>query len=524
MSERATEGTGRTAGFGGRSIGRHLVAVTAGWVALAGLSLPASAEATAPAGDASALLRLQESPADSIHRAARSALEREDYRAAARLFGEIADSHPESDHGPDALYWKAFALYRAGDGEALRAAREALRRQQEAFPRAAARSDNRSLLVRVQGKLAERGDPEAARQVISFSDGVLEAGETVVRAGDGEAELARMEAEGIRLGPGSELRGLPRVAVGTRQEADDACPGDRSELRAEALQALHRYDEDRALAMIETVLAETDPCSEQLRKSAVYLLSRYEPDQARSLLLETARQDPSDPVREQALHALVRLDPAGALPIFRQILRNPADSALHEAAVHAAWRTEGEASEELLRSVAGDPDMSREVRENAVWGLARRGGAESRRFLRDLFGQVQDTEIKERILFGLLRSDGEDGDGAAVGWALDVAEDGSQPMDVREAALYLAGRKETVPVERLFGLYDQIDETELKERLIVLYARRESPEARDRLIRIARTEEDPQLRRSAVFWLARSGDERAADVLEEIIAPSDSGG
>lgn len=528
------------------------------WIATASLAVltavpgPTVAAGVPSPDDASVLALAQESPADSLYRAARSALNREEYRKAARLFGRLAEEHADSEHGPDALYWRAFSLYRLGDAGALREARAALRHQQEVFPEAAARSDNQSLLVRVQGKLAERGDPEAARQVVSFSDGAVQVGEgAVVRLEDGavgrqgigaggtevttiafdgvaieplalEAELARMEMEGIRLGRmGEDVRELAGVSVTSGQAAADSCDGNRAEMRAEALHALYRYDEGRALRMIEKVLADTDPCAEELRETAVYLLSRYEPGQSRALLLEAARQDPSGEVREQALHALARLDPTEALPVFREILQNPADSALHETAVHAAWRVEGEASEDLLRSVAGNPEMSREVRENAVWGLARRGGPESRQFLRDLFGQVEDTEIKERILFGLLRT--EEAAGPVTEWALEVATDASQPMDVREAALYLAGRKEAVPMDRLFDLYDRIGEADLKERLIVLFARRESREARDRLIQIARTEEDPELRRSAVFWLARSGDERAADVLEEIIAPPDTG-
>ena len=53
-------------------------------------------------------------PADSLYRAARETLNRREYRQAATLFGEIPNRFPRSGYAADALYWKAFALYRLG--------------------------------------------------------------------------------------------------------------------------------------------------------------------------------------------------------------------------------------------------------------------------------------------------------------------------------------------------------------------------------------------------------------------------
>jgi TolA-binding protein len=53
-------------------------------------------------------------PADSLYRAAREALDRRDYRRAADLFGEISTKYSSSGYAADALYWRAFALYRLG--------------------------------------------------------------------------------------------------------------------------------------------------------------------------------------------------------------------------------------------------------------------------------------------------------------------------------------------------------------------------------------------------------------------------
>src|ERR671932_2347008 len=58
-------------------------------------------------------------PADSLYRLGREAINRGDFRRAAALFAEISDKYPRSEYAPDALYWRAFALYRAGRDYAL---------------------------------------------------------------------------------------------------------------------------------------------------------------------------------------------------------------------------------------------------------------------------------------------------------------------------------------------------------------------------------------------------------------------
>ena len=108
---------------------------------------------------------LRADPADSLYRAAREALNRRDYRAAATLFAQIPARFPKSGYAADALYWQAFALYRLGGDRELRLARDALRRQRDRFPKAATNGDAAALEQRIQGELARRGDPVATAEV-----------------------------------------------------------------------------------------------------------------------------------------------------------------------------------------------------------------------------------------------------------------------------------------------------------------------------------------------------------------------
>ena len=59
-------------------------------------------------------------PADSVYRAARTQLNRGEWRRSATLFGQVAARQPASAYAADALYWQAFALYRIGGVTELR--------------------------------------------------------------------------------------------------------------------------------------------------------------------------------------------------------------------------------------------------------------------------------------------------------------------------------------------------------------------------------------------------------------------
>ena len=110
--------------------------------------------------------------ADSLYRAARQALNRSQYTRAAELFSGIRDRYPRSTYVPNTYYWQAFALYRDGSEESLRAAREALQTQASKFPKATTRRDAEALLRRVQGGLARLGDPDATADVTEEADNV----------------------------------------------------------------------------------------------------------------------------------------------------------------------------------------------------------------------------------------------------------------------------------------------------------------------------------------------------------------
>jgi len=75
--------------------------------------------------------------------------------------------------------------------------------------------------------------------------------------------------------------------------------------------------------------------------------------------------------------------------------------------------------------------------------------------------------------------------------------------------------------EKALGvLRDAVDDpdTEVQKQAIFVISRRPNDEAVPMLIRIARTHAKPEIRREAIFWLGRTGDERALAFLEELLS------
>jgi HEAT repeat protein len=413
-------------------------------------------------------------PADTLYQEARAALARGDNRQAARLFRRIVDEEPDSEYAPDALYWQAFALYRVGGSGALDNALAALDLQRERYPDAATRGDADALAVRIRGVLARGGDADAAQRVYE------------VAGGPGDYEVT---------------------------EGD--CPDEETDVRIAAINALMEMDAERALPILEKVLARRDECSATLRRKAVFIVADGESPRATDILLEVARTDPDAEVRGQAVFWLSEVEDERAVDALEQILQESGDNELREKALVALSENDSERAGEILRRYALDSGQPEEIREKALFWLAEREGGGDATFLRELYGRVESESLKEKILFAASESE----DAGAVEWLFEIAGDPGQSMELRKKALFWAGESDIETVEpRLLGLYDRVQEPELKDQLLFVYGELDSPAAIDKLFQIARSESDPELQKKALFWLGESDDPRVAAFLEELIS------
>lgn len=415
-----------------------------------------------------------EDPADSLYRSARSALSASNYRNAALLFRQLRNEYPKSRYAPDSYYWEAFALYRMGSGEDLREARRLLSEQRNQYPKAATRGDATTLLTRVEGQLAQRGDAEAAARV-------------------------SVTAESAAPSAAATAVGAP-------------CVDDDDDTRIAALNALLQMDAERAVPILKRVLARRDRCAEILRRKAIFLVSQHRTSETEDILLAAARSDPDKEVREQAVFWLSQVGSARSVVALDSILRNSRDVELQGKAIFALGQSKDAKAQQALRDYASQETVPTEVREQAIFWLGQTGDAENGAFLRSLFGRTSNREIKEKIIFSVSQNRGS----AKDRWLLDLALNEKEDMELRKQGLFWAGQSGTA-IGDLIALYDRMSDREMRDQLIFAYSQRREPAAVDKLIQIAKTDPNKELRKQAIFWLSQNKDPRAAEFLLQII-------
>jgi TolA-binding protein len=435
----------------------------------------------------------QQDPADSLYRAARQALNRNQYARAAELFRAVRERYPRSSHTPNALYWEAFALYRTGSDEGLRAARERLGEQEQQHPKASTRRDAEVLMRRVQGELARRGDAIAAEDITHDVDAI--------------APQPPQPPQPPRP---------PRAPRPPRPPRPDRVSGceDDDDMKAAALNALLQMDADRAVPILKTVLARRDEGSACLRRKAVFLVSQKRSPETARILLDAVRSDPDQEVREQAVFWLSQVPGEEAVTALDSVLRASSDAGVQEKAIFALSQHRSERAGAILRAYVERRDAPPELREKAIFWLGQHKGSENQAFLRALYPRLDNDELKEKVLFAVSQSRAED----SMRWLLDIALNERESIELRKKALFWAGQSRGAPTADFVALYDRVQDREIKDQLIFVFSQRSrDPAAMDKLFAIAKSEPDRELRKKAIFWIGQSRDPRAAQFLQELI-------
>jgi HEAT repeat protein len=405
-----------------------------------------------------------EDPADSLYRAARTALSAENYRGAAAQFKQLREKYASSKYTADTFYWEAYARYKQGSSEDLREARRLLQLQAERYPKAATASDRSSLLAQVNGKLARQGDAGAAV-------------ETVVQA------------------------------------RDEECVDGEENARITALMALLQMDPDQAIPILKKVMARrTGECALLMRRKAVFLVSQKRTSETEDILLGAARNDPDREVQEQAVFWLSQVGSDRSVSALDSILRQSRDVELQKKALFALSQTKGERGQATLREIATQENANSELREQAIFWIGQKRSAENTAFLKQLFGKTTNRELKDKIIFSIAQNR----EASATGWLLDIATNKSEEMEVRKKAIFWAGQG-GVAIADLVSLYDKVGESEMKDQLIFSLSQRREPAAVDKMILIAKNDSDKEMRKKAIFWLSQSKDPRASEFLLQII-------
>jgi len=442
--------------------------------------------------------KVQGDAADSVYRAARQALNDNNYDRAAELFKSVRDKYPRSSHVPNTYYWQAFALYRAGSEDQLRTAREALQTQARRYPNATTRRDAEALLRRVEGSLAQLGDEDATASTIAAGDVVVPP--VAVQPGQPAQPPQPVVA--------------PTPRPGRSRSSDSRCDDDDDDIRIAALNAVLQMDADRAVPLLKTVLARRDEGSACLRRKAVFLVSQKRSDETSRILLNAVRNDPDKEVREQAVFWLSQVPGEETVAALDSILQDPkSDPEIQEKAIFALSQHRSPRAAAILRAYAERRDRPSDLREKAIFWLGQRRSAENEQFLKDLYKKLENDDLKEKVIFSLSQMGGADN----YRWLMDIALNTRENIELRKKALFWAGQGKSVDIADLVRLYDSMNDREMKEQLIFVYSQRREEAALDKLFQIGKNDPDRELRKKAIFWIGQSRSPRAAQYLQDLI-------
>jgi HEAT repeat protein len=431
-------------------------------------------------------------PGDSLYRRARQALNSGEYARAAELFRDLRARHPRSSYVADSYYYEAYALYKRNTTESFRRASALLAEQEEKHPRAATRGDARSLETRIRGELARRGDEASAAYL----------------AGVAREAAPPQPPQAAQPAQPANPPAPPSPSSRRTQRCDD-----EDDIQIQALNALMQMDDDRALPILQRVLARRDAGSDCLRRKAVFIVSQIDGAQVESILLNAARTDPDTEVRLQAVFWLSQVDSESAVAALDSILTRETNREIQEKAIFALSQHDSRTARQALRRYAERSDIPTELRQNAVFWIGQSDDPENAQFLRGLFSRTQDRELKDKILFSLSQID----DASSARFLGEVARNQSEHIEVRKKALFWLSQKDGFGGSEMAGLYGTFTEREIKEQVIFALSQMDDKAAVDKLIDIARREPDRELRKKAIFWLGQSDDPRVADVLAELL-------
>lgn len=103
---------------------------------------------------------------------------------------------------------------------------------------------------------------------------------------------------------------------------------------------------------------------------------------------------------------------------------------------------------------------------------------------------------------------------------MQLARDDSRPRETRKQAVFWLGQLAEGPATA--GLDELVGEAALdrdvREQAIFALSQRPKDEGVPALVKVVRTSRDPELRKKALFWLGQSGDPRALQLIEELLA------
>jgi HEAT repeat protein len=371
-------------------------------------------------------------PADSLYRAGREALNRGDYRAAARTFARIAEQYPSSTYAADALYWEAYAHYSIGETAELRAALSALDAQRSRFPKAATRGDG-----------DEREDERVAALNALLQMNADQAMPILKQV------LARRDACSASLREKALFLVSQKQTPETENVMLDVVRNDPDpEVKKRAVFWLGQVNSDRAATALESLLSSTST-NEELREQAVFALMQQPGDRGSAAVRAVAVSDAAPvSLREKAVFWLGQKQSSENATFLRELFARLATSNasgnddVAQKVLFSLSQMHGVGNERWLMQIAADPKYSVGVRKQAIFSAGQAGVSTAD--LVGLYDRISDRPIKEQLIW-VMSSKNET---AATDKLIDIAKR-DPDVEMRKKAIFWLGQSQDPRAKQL---------------------------------------------------------------------------
>jgi HEAT repeat protein len=268
-------------------------------------------------------------------------------------------------------------------------------------------------------------------------------------------------------------------------------------------------------------IARDQSRARETRSSAISWLSRageerggVTPAQLAKALGDMARdENDNQQVRQSALRVLSRQENGEGIPALIEISRNAQDIWLGKQALSTLAQSGDPRARTYLRAAVQRDDLNDDMRVAAIRGIGRDyATSQDAEFLRGLYAKLPSEKTKDAVLESL----GEMGGSANAKWLMSIAGNNDESLRLRRRAVQLTDRAGTA-IGEVAQLYDRVDDPQMKDAIISTLSNNGTKGATDKLLAIAKNDQNYTMRRRAVNALGRSEDPRVKDALKDIV-------
>jgi hypothetical protein len=247
----------------------------------------------------------------------------------------------------------------------------------------------------------------------------------------------------------------------------------------------------------------------------VYWLGRGGNEESLNLLKQIATSTArTRKLNERGVLAIAMHDDPRVAGILKSFVSSQMELELRKTAVY--WLGHSGTETAFLADIVRSEQGNEGLRETAAFAIGITGDASALSTLIELYRTVPRGELRRKLIHSISMNDNQE---PAIDFLIRVAKT-DPDMEARKQAMFWLGHKAG---ERALGvLKDAVEapdgDTEVQKQAVFVLSRRPKDEAVPLLIKVARTHPKLEVRKDAIFWLGRTGDERALAFFEEILS------